>query len=84
MPEPLQEVAQLSEWKRDRQSEALIGVDGGIDTQTAPLAAKAGAEVFVAASAIFEHAKGIVAGIQAIRRSLVTDEIQGTSGIDNG
>jgi ribulose-phosphate 3-epimerase len=32
-----------------------IEVDGGIDTATAPVAAAAGANVFVAGSAIFGH-----------------------------
>jgi ribulose-phosphate 3-epimerase len=32
-----------------------IEVDGGIDTETAPIAAKAGANVFVAGSAVFGH-----------------------------
>ena len=40
----------------DAEALALdIEVDGGIDTTTAPLAAAAGANVFVAGSAIFGH-----------------------------
>jgi ribulose-phosphate 3-epimerase len=38
---------------RDAHPELLIEVDGGINTQTAAVAAAAGANVFVAGSAIF-------------------------------
>jgi ribulose-phosphate 3-epimerase len=46
-----------------------IEVDGGIDTETAPVAAAAGANVFVAGSAIFGHEQPWVAA-EAIRASL--------------
>jgi ribulose-phosphate 3-epimerase len=45
-----------------------IEVDGGIDTETAPVAAAAGANVFVAGSAIFEHDQPWLA-TEAIRAS---------------
>jgi ribulose-phosphate 3-epimerase len=45
-----------------------IEVDGGIDTETAPIAAAAGANVLVAGSAIFEHDQPWVA-TEAIRAS---------------
>jgi ribulose-phosphate 3-epimerase len=45
-----------------------IEVDGGIDTETAPVAATAGANVLVAGSAIFEHDQPWVA-TEAIRAS---------------
>ena len=47
-----------------------VQVDGGIDAGTAPLAAAAGADTFVAASAIFNHPEGIQAGLWALRQSL--------------
>ncbi len=46
-----------------------IEVDGGIDTSTAPVAARAGANVFVAGSAIFGHERPWEAA-DAIRRSV--------------
>jgi ribulose-phosphate 3-epimerase len=46
-----------------------IEVDGGIDTETAPVAAAAGANVFVAGSAIFGHDPPWQAA-EAIRASL--------------
>ena len=48
-------VAQVRE-AVDAESLALdIEVDGGIDTTTAPVAAAAGANVFVAGTAVFGH-----------------------------
>ena len=68
--EPLEQVKWLREQKLDGRTKARIQVDGGIDSQTAPQAKQAGAEVFVAASAIFKFEQGIAQGIAAIRNSL--------------
>ena len=70
MTAPLEQVKWLRELKLNGQTKALIQVDGGIDSLTAPQAEQAGAEVFVAASAIFNHQQGIAEGIAAIRTSL--------------
>ena len=48
----------------------LIEVDGGISTTTLPQVIDAGAQVFVAGNAIFNHPAGITAGIQAFSDSL--------------
>ncbi len=47
-----------------------IQVDGGINAQTLPAIYAAGAEIAVAASAIFRHQNGIAAGIQALRTAI--------------
>ncbi len=47
-----------------------IQVDGGINSKTAPACAEAGADYFVAASAIFQHTHGITAGIRALQSSI--------------
>lgn len=47
-----------------------IQVDGGINSKTAPSCANAGADYFVAASAIFQHSKGITAGFRELQSSL--------------
>ncbi|MCK4741544.1 MAG: ribulose-phosphate 3-epimerase [Anaerolineales bacterium] len=47
-----------------------IQVDGGINSKTAPACADAGADYFVAASAIFQHPNGITAGIRALQSSI--------------
>jgi ribulose-phosphate 3-epimerase len=70
MAEPLVQVERFRELKQQGRMQALIQVDGGIDAHTAPQAARAGADVFVAASAIFKHEKGIAEGIEAIKNSL--------------
>lgn len=54
----------------DRGAQAHLQVDGGINVDTARMAADAGANVFVAASAIFQHPAGIAAGIEALREAI--------------
>ncbi|MCK5053112.1 MAG: ribulose-phosphate 3-epimerase [Anaerolineales bacterium] len=49
--------------------ETHLQVDGGINHKTAPECAEAGADFFVAASAIFQHPNGITAGIHALQSS---------------
>lgn len=48
--------------------DVLIEVDGGISQSTLPVVADAGAQVFVAGNAIFNHPDGITAGIRALKR----------------
>lgn len=47
--------------------EALIEVDGGISTKTLPEVLQAGAQVFVAGNAIFNHPAGISTGIKVLK-----------------
>jgi ribulose-phosphate 3-epimerase len=47
-----------------------IGIDGGISPQTAPAAVAAGADVLVAASAIFQAPEGIEAAIARLRAAV--------------
>ena len=47
-----------------------IQVDGGVDVNTAPTVAAAGATVLVAGSAVFGHSEGAGAGVRALRDSL--------------
>jgi ribulose-phosphate 3-epimerase len=51
-------------------SPARLQVDGGLTAQTAPLALQAGADTFVAASAIFNYPDGIEAGVASLRASI--------------
>lgn len=53
MAEVLPKVEQTREFIEAHGLRTAIQVDGGIDTDTAPLAARAGATVFVAGSAVF-------------------------------
>ncbi len=66
----LPKIHTLRRWIKERKLEATIEVDGGIDAGTAPLAAAAGAEVFVAATAVFGYGGGVAAGISALREAL--------------
>lgn len=66
----LPKIQTLRRWIEEGRFAAVIEVDGGIDAATAPLAAGAGAEVFVAATAVFGHKDGIGAGMQALRTAL--------------
>jgi ribulose-phosphate 3-epimerase len=50
-------------------SQAEIEVDGGIAVKTAPLVVRAGANVLVAGSAIFDAPEGIAEAIARIRRA---------------
>jgi ribulose-phosphate 3-epimerase len=47
-----------------------VEVDGGIDAETAPRAAEAGATVFVAGSAVFREKDGITAAMGRLKASL--------------
>jgi ribulose-phosphate 3-epimerase len=52
--------------------EGIIAVDGGISETTLPLVIDAGAQVFIAGSAVFNHPDGIAAGIQILKEQLPT------------
>ena len=56
------------------KSSAWIEVDGGIDGDTLPKAKQAGATVFVAATAVFKHPQGTVAGIKSLQSVIASDQ----------
>ncbi|MDE0234629.1 MAG: ribulose-phosphate 3-epimerase [bacterium] len=53
MPETLSKVETIRRWIDEEGLETALQIDGGITPETAPLAAAAGADVFVAGTAIF-------------------------------
>ncbi|MGH2582717.1 MAG: ribulose-phosphate 3-epimerase [Anaerolineales bacterium] len=65
--EVLPKVSDLRKMLTETKSEAIIEMDGGIDHETLPLGVTAGADAFVAASAVFKHPEGIAAGMQSLR-----------------
>jgi ribulose-phosphate 3-epimerase len=67
LPEILPKMTYLHQIMEKVNPEADLEVDGGIDTDTLPLVIQAGANVFVAAHAIFDYPGGIAAGIQQLR-----------------
>jgi len=66
----LSKVRRVREMIEERGIVCELEVDGGIGSQTAPQAVRAGADVLVAASAIFQHPQGVRAGVRQLRESL--------------
>ena len=69
IPEVMGKVKRAREEIDRRDLKIALQVDGGINAQTARLAAEAGADVFVAGSAIF-HADDPVAAARSIRAAV--------------
>jgi ribulose-phosphate 3-epimerase len=55
-------------------SDAMIQIDGGVDSATIKACYEAGARNFVAGSSVFKHKAGIAAGIQALRDAIANDQ----------
>jgi len=70
IPETLQKIEALDEYKRRHGLNYHIQVDGGIDEVTAPLVVKAGADVLVAGSSIF-GAPDSAAALSKIKKAAV-------------
>lgn len=70
LPDSPDRIKKLSELIARNNPACELEVDGGIDAQTVILASKAGANVFVAASAIFKAPGGASAGINLILEAL--------------
>jgi len=70
IPQVLPKISRLRSALDDINPDARIEVDGGINPETIPAAVEAGADVLVAASAVFGHPQGIKAGIKAMRDAL--------------
>jgi ribulose-phosphate 3-epimerase len=68
MPETIPKVAHAAREVEERKLALSIEVDGGIDEDTAPAMAEAGADTFVAGSAIFDHPDPLGAA-RAIRQA---------------
>jgi ribulose-phosphate 3-epimerase len=51
--ETLPKIQQAAAWRRERNLRYTIGVDGGVDFQTAPECARAGADAFISGTALF-------------------------------
>lgn len=55
IPNTLNKVQKLKQLIKESQSKAIIEIDGGVNADTAPLLAKAGADALVAGSAVFKN-----------------------------
>ena len=69
IPEVLPKIEKAREWVEERGLSADIQIDGGITPETARLAAAAGANVFVAGTAVFRAAEPSVA-MADLRRAI--------------
>jgi ribulose-phosphate 3-epimerase len=65
--ETLPKVQQASEWRRDRNLNYNIGVDGGIDFKTAAECAHAGADTFISGTGLFKH-RNLGAAVRKMRK----------------
>ncbi len=67
LPEVLPKISSLRHDLEQINPTAWLEIDGGINSQHLTPGIEAGANVFVAAHAIFDHPGGIAAGIQQLR-----------------
>lgn len=74
IPEEVPKIAEVRRRLDEIGSSAWLEVDGGISVQTILPVRQAGADVFVAASAVFGHPEGIAAGIHALRSTITLRE----------
>jgi ribulose-phosphate 3-epimerase len=65
-------IAQIRRMLNTTNPNAVIAVDGGITPETLPLVIEAGAQVFIAASAVFKHPDGIAVGMESLRACFPT------------
>lgn len=63
-------ISTLRSWRDELNPGCLISVDGGINTGTLPLVAKAGADVVVAGSSVYNGHASPAANISALRNSI--------------
>jgi ribulose-phosphate 3-epimerase len=70
--EEIPKIAEVRRRLNEIGSPAWLEVDGGISTQTIGRVWEAGADTFVAASAVFGYPDGIMAGIRALRSAIVS------------
>ncbi len=73
LPEVLPKVRRLRALLDEVNPQALVEIDGGIHAETLPLARDAGAQVFVAGSAVFKHPEGISGGMAALKAALTRE-----------
>jgi len=70
LPQTLKKVEQVKKMIQSSGLQIDLEVDGGINASNIKSLQDAGANVFVSASAIFQHPQGIAAGVNALRLSL--------------
>jgi ribulose-phosphate 3-epimerase len=83
IPTMTDRIKRAAEMARRAGSSAQIEVDGGITTETIPLAAAAGATVFVAGSAVFKAGVPIAEAIRDLRTAAVSGKASAASTADS-
>lgn len=68
MPEMIPRIADVAKAVRDGGLATLVEVDGGIDMRTIRDAARAGADIFVAGTAVFGNASGVGDAVAGLRK----------------
>jgi len=71
MPETISKVIEIRHRLDEIHSKAWLEVDGGISVENISRVREAGADAFVAASAIFHHPDGIAAGVRSLRKVMM-------------
>jgi ribulose-phosphate 3-epimerase len=74
LPVALEKIAALRDFVDVEGLPTLIAVDGGVNRETAPQVLRAGADVIVSGSWLFEHPDGYAGAISELRR--IADEVQ--------
>lgn len=72
----VEKVRRLRAWLTEREVHAGVEIDGGIDPQTAPRVAAAGATMLVAGSAVFRAPGGPGEGVRQLRTSVHSEELK--------
>jgi len=70
LPTTLPKIRRVRQMIEQIKSGCDVEVDGGIDAETAPLAAAAGANVLVAGTAIFGESEGVTAAMTRLRAAI--------------
>jgi ribulose-phosphate 3-epimerase len=70
LPTTLPKIRRVRQMIEQFKSGCDVEVDGGIDAETAPLAAAAGANVLVAGTAIFGESEGVTAAMTRLRATI--------------
>ena len=76
IPATLPKIGRLRRMIELAETRCEVEVDGGIDSETAPLAVAAGAEVLVAGTAIFNEGESVVGAMGRLRASVRPQEQQ--------
>ena len=67
-------IEELSREVRQRHLSAVIMVDGGIDTTTAPIAVRSGATALVAGSSVYNSTSTVAQNVASLRKSIALSE----------